>query len=237
MAPLIGKVIDGETALLNRKSLDGTEFFDERRAIIKGYNKGSILHELSILGIDSGSIYKGIEEKLTYWHTYDDIEVDAVIGTSAQEEIALALEEVLEKEDPERLRIRSLRNKPTTGARRILTTGGWYGYLKIADGCNKGCSYCAIPSFRGPFRSVPEEELLAQARDLAAQGVRELILVAQETTLYGVDLYGEKRLPALLKKLCEIEGIEWIRILYAYPEEITDDLIRVIKEAHSFPAP
>ena len=157
-------------------------------------------------------------------------EVDAVIGTTAQDEIAKALEEVLEKEDPERLRIRSLKKKPSTGARRILTTGGWYGYLKIADGCNKGCSYCAIPSFRGPFRSVPEEELLAQARDLAAQGVRELILVAQETTLYGMDLYGEKRLPQLLKKLCGIDGFEWIRILYAYPEEITDDLIRVIKE-------
>ena len=157
-------------------------------------------------------------------------EVDAVLGTSAQEEIAEALEDVLEKEDPERLRIRSLKNKPSTGAGRILTTGGYYGYLKIADGCNKGCSYCAIPSFRGPFRSVPEEELLAQAEDLAAQGVRELILVAQETTLYGVDLYGEKRLPELLRKLCRIEGIRWIRILYAYPEEITDDLIRTIEE-------
>ena len=157
-------------------------------------------------------------------------EVDAVVGTSAQEEIAQVLEDVLENENPEKLRIRSLKKKPTTGARRILTTGGYLGYLKIADGCNKGCSYCAIPSFRGPFRSVPQEELLAQARDLAAQGVKELILVAQETTLYGVDLYGEKRLPDLLKKLCEIDGIEWIRILYAYPEEITDDLIRVIRE-------
>ena len=157
-------------------------------------------------------------------------EVDAVIGTSAQEEIALALEEVLEKEDPERLRIRSLKKKPTTGSRRILTTGGYFGYLKIAVGCNKGCTYCAIPSFRGSFRSVPEEEILAQARDLAAQGVRELILVAQETTLYGIDLYGEKRLPDLLRKLCRIEGPRWIRILYAYPEEITPELVQVMKE-------
>ncbi len=157
-------------------------------------------------------------------------EVDAVIGTTAQDEIAKVLEDVLEREAPDRLRIRSLKKTPTTGAKRVLTTGGYYGYLKIADGCNKGCSYCAIPSFRGPFRSVPEEEVLSQAKDLAAQGVRELILVAQETTLYGMDLYGEKRLPHLLRKLCQIEGPRWIRILYAYPEEITPELVQVIKE-------
>ena len=113
---------------------------------------------------------------------------------------------------------------------RVLTTGGHYAYLKIAEGCDKRCTYCIIPRLRGHFRSVPEERLLAEAEELAEQGVKELILVAQETTVYGVDLYGEKRLPQLLKKLAGIPGIRWIRVQYCYPEEITEELIQVIKE-------
>ena len=115
-------------------------------------------------------------------------------------------------------------------SKRINTTGGYYSYLKIAEGCNKHCTYCIIPKIRGDYRSVPMEQILLEAKALAANGVKELMLVAQETTLYGVDLYGEKRLPKLLKELCKIEGLEWIRILYCYPEEITDELIAVIKE-------
>ena len=114
-------------------------------------------------------------------------------------------------------------------SKRLVTTGGHYAFLKISEGCNKRCTYCIIPSLRGPYRSVPMEQLLAEAKELADQGVKELILVAQETTLYGVDLYGEKTLPKLLHELAQIDGIEWIRIQYCYPEEITDELIQTIK--------
>ena len=114
-------------------------------------------------------------------------------------------------------------------SKRLVTTGGHYAFLKISEGCNKRCTYCIIPSLRGPYRSVPMEQLLAEAKELADQGVKELILVAQETTLYGVDLYGEKTLPKLLHELAQIDGIEWIRIQYCYPEEITEELIQAIK--------
>ena len=124
----------------------------------------------------------------------------------------------------------SLYLSPVTHPRnRMLTTGTGYAYLKIAEGCDKNCTYCIIPKVRGRYVSVPEEVLIAEAKDLAAQGVTELILVAQETTLYGLDLYGEKRLPALLKELCTIDGLKWIRLLYCYPEEITDELIEVMR--------
>ena len=119
---------------------------------------------------------------------------------------------------------------PVVDSKRMVTTGGHFAYLKIAEGCDKHCTYCIIPKIRGNFRSVPMERLLKEAQELADQGVKELILVAQETTLYGKDIYGEKSLPRLLKELCKINGIQWIRILYCYPEEITDELIQVIKE-------
>ena len=119
---------------------------------------------------------------------------------------------------------------PETQKGRLVTTGGHFAYLKIAEGCDKHCTYCIIPKIRGNFRSVPMEELIDEAKELADQGVKELILVAQETTLYGKDIYGEKSLPRLLKALCKIQGLRWIRILYCYPEEITDELIQVIKE-------
>ncbi|MCD7954644.1 MAG: 30S ribosomal protein S12 methylthiotransferase RimO [Lachnospiraceae bacterium] len=113
--------------------------------------------------------------------------------------------------------------------KRVVTTGGHYAYLKIAEGCDKHCTYCIIPKLRGSYRSVPMEQLVAQAENLASQGVKELILVAQETTVYGVDLYGYKCLHLLLEALCKIEGLRWIRILYCYPEEIYDELIETIR--------
>ena len=114
--------------------------------------------------------------------------------------------------------------------KRMITTGGFYEYLKIGEGCNKHCTYCIIPKIRGNYRSVPMETLIEQAKQLAEQGVRELILVAQETTIYGTDLYGKKSLHLLLKELCKIPGLVWIRVLYCYPEEINEELIQVIKE-------
>ena len=155
-------------------------------------------------------------------------EVDAVLGTTAYTEIARAIEEALEGKG--KVTTEDLNALPLTDPHRIVTTGGHYAYLKIAEGCGKHCTYCIIPKLRGDYRSVPMESLIAEAKDLAEQGVRELILVAQETTLYGKDLYGEKSLYRLLKELCRIDGIRWIRILYCYPEEIDDPLIQVIKE-------
>ena len=155
-------------------------------------------------------------------------EVDAVLGTTAYTEIARAIEEALEGKG--KVTTEDLNALPLTDPHRIVTTGGHYAYLKIAEGCGKHCTYCIIPKLRGDYRSVPMERLIAEAKDLAEQGVRELILVAQETTLYGKDPYGEKSLYRLLKELCRIDGIRWIRILYCYPEEIDDPLIQVIKE-------
>lgn len=155
-------------------------------------------------------------------------EVDAILGTTAILDITQALEEVLDGKS--RNHMETLDKVPAGGMRRVVTTGGYYAYLKIAEGCNKHCTYCIIPKVRGNYRSIPMEALLKEAEELAGKGVKELILVAQETTLYGVDLYGKKSLPLLLRKLCKIEGLEWIRILYCYPEEITEELIQVIKE-------
>ena len=154
-------------------------------------------------------------------------EVDGILGTTSYDRIVQVVEDALGgKTDAEFEDINILHEKE---ARRVLTTGGHYAYLKIAEGCNKHCTYCVIPSVRGKYRSVPMEALVEEAKELASGGVRELILVAQETTLYGVDLYGEKKLPALLRELAKIPGIHWIRMLYCYPEEITDELIETIK--------
>lgn len=153
-------------------------------------------------------------------------EVDALVGTMAIEEIAEAVEEALAGRG--RCHYRELNSPPAAGCDRVLTTGGHYAYLKIAEGCNKRCTYCIIPKVRGDYRSIPMEALVAQAERLAGDGVKELILVAQETTLYGVDLYGTKSLPELLRRLARISGICWIRILYCYPEEITEELIEVM---------
>lgn len=156
-------------------------------------------------------------------------EVDAVIGTASTERI-LDIVEKLQKEHQKVETYESLDKPVTADKKRVITTGGHYAFIKIAEGCNKCCSYCIIPSIRGHYRSVPMEQLLKKARELADAGVKELILVAQETTMYGVDIYKKKMLPELLNQLSEIPGIYWIRILYCYPEEITDELIQVIKK-------
>ena len=154
-------------------------------------------------------------------------EVDAVIGTTAIDKIVDAIDDVLGGKKAEHYE--DLQALPLPKTNRVNTTGGYYSYLKIAEGCDKFCTYCIIPSLRGRFRSVPMERLLEEAKFLAEGGVKELTLIAQETTVYGVDLYGKKMLPELLDKLCEIDGIEWIRLLYCYPEEITDELIETMK--------
>ena len=154
-------------------------------------------------------------------------EVDAILGTNSYEDIVHAVEEALGGHHYKNLG--TLSGLPKLTTKRSLTTGGHFAYLKIAEGCNKHCTYCVIPSIRGAYRSVPMEELLNTARMLVEQGVKELILVAQETTLYGIDLYGEKSLHRLLDELNQIEGLYWIRILYCYPEEIDDNLIAAIR--------
>ena len=155
-------------------------------------------------------------------------EVDIIIGTTAFDKIDQAIKEFLSNNKAAAY-IDDVQKKLVYGKRRILSTGGHYAHLKIAEGCDKHCTYCAIPIFRGNFRSVPMEAVLEEARTLADGGVKELILVAQEITVYGTDIYGEKRLHELLSELCKIEGIEWIRLLYCYPEEIYDELIATMK--------
>ena len=154
-------------------------------------------------------------------------EVDAIIGTMAIDEIVRTVEEVLAGQRSNHYK--DLNGTPVYGKKRIVTTGGHYAYMKIAEGCDKHCTYCIIPKVRGGYRSVPMESLIKEAEELAENGVRELILVAQETTLYGRDLYGKKSLPELLHRLAAVDGIRWIRILYCYPEEIDDALIDAIK--------
>ncbi len=159
-------------------------------------------------------------------------EVDAIIGTTGYTEIVKILDELLEGEERRPLTCcPSIDRLPESlSDKRVVTTGGYTAYLKIAEGCNKFCTYCIIPHIRGKYRSFPMEDLLDEAERLVRNGVRELILIAQETTVYGVDRYGKKALPELLRKLCQIDGLDWIRLLYCYPEEITDGLIQVMKE-------
>ena len=156
-------------------------------------------------------------------------EVDGILGTTSCDEIVNVLNGILgrEKQAPVSC-FHDLAEPPTGGENRVVTTGGYYAHLKIAEGCDKRCTYCIIPYLRGSFRSVPMEQLVQEAGQLAEQGVKELILVAQETTLYGKDLYGGKTLPKLLHELAKVPGIQWIRLQYCYPEEITDELIEAI---------
>lgn len=184
------------------------------------YKKTGSCHALIVTGCMAQRYQKEIIEEVP--------EVDAVLGTTSYGDIVKALEEAVAGNHFEEFR--DIDYLPDTGSKRVLTTGGHFGYLKIAEGCDKHCTYCIIPKLRGKFRSVPMERLIAQAEDMAEQGVKELILVAQETTVYGKDLYGKKSLHILLKKLCEIGGIRWIRILYCYPEEIYDELIETIRD-------
>ena len=155
-------------------------------------------------------------------------EIDAVLGTTSYDKIVDAVEEALEGQG--HVKMQDLDALPLVETKRLVTTGGHFAYLKIAEGCDKHCTYCIIPKIRGNYRSVPMERLIKEAQELAEQGVKELILVAQETTVYGMDLYGRKSLSKLLRELCKISGIRWIRILYCYPEEIDEELIQTIKE-------
>ena len=184
------------------------------------YKKTGSCHALVVTGCMAQRYQKEIIEEVP--------EVDAVLGTTSYGDIVKALEEAVAGNHFEEFR--DIDYLPDTGSKRVLTTGGHFGYLKIAEGCDKHCTYCIIPKLRGKFRSVPMERRIAQAEDMAEQGVKELILVAQETTVYGKDLYGKKSLHILLKKLCEIKGIRWIRVLYCYPEEIYDELIETIRD-------
>lgn len=153
-------------------------------------------------------------------------EVDGIVGISAWDRIAEVVESALKGERPA---VFSDKDRMISSVERLLSTGGHYAYLKIAEGCDKHCTYCVIPSVRGAYRSIPKEALLSEASALSKEGVKELILVAQETTLYGTDIYGRKALPELLTALSAIPGIAWIRLLYCYPEEITDEMIHVMK--------
>ena len=156
-------------------------------------------------------------------------EVDVILGSSNYSDIVEAIQKGLKEKNVTLLR--ELDYLPNLAdIDRVVTTGDYLAYLKIGEGCNKRCTYCIIPSIRGSYRSIPIEQLVKEAQRLAADGVKELVLVAQETTVYGLDLYKQKMLSELLRRLCRIEGLRWIRILYCYPEEITDELIEVIAE-------
>lgn len=153
-------------------------------------------------------------------------EVDAVVGIGANGKIAELVKGVIEGNE-NTYEMPCNEELPLTGE-RLLTTPEYWSYLKIADGCSNRCTYCAIPSIRGNYRSVEFETLVEEAKQLAAAGTKELVLIAQDTTNYGYDLYGKIRLPELLDALCEIEGIEWIRMLYCYPDKITDELLETM---------
>ena len=184
------------------------------------YKESGKLKALLVTGCLAQRYQKEITEEIP--------EVDAVLGTGSWDELIQALDKAFEGE--KYLDFQSIDRIPQAEGKRVITTGGYYDYLKIAEGCDKCCTYCIIPKLRGKYRSIPMEKLVAQAEYLASQGVRELIVVAQETTVYGQDLYGEKSLHILLRKLCRIPGIQWIRILYCYPEEIYPELIQTMKE-------
>lgn len=182
------------------------------------YKESGSLKGLIVTGCLAQRYQKEIEEEIP--------EVDAILGTNSYDSIVEAVHQVLEGKHYQNLK--TLEGLPSLQTKRRITTGGHYAHLKIAEGCNKHCTYCIIPKIRGEYRSVPMEDLIAQAEELANSGVKELILVAQETTLYGIDLYGKKSLGRLLDALNEIPNLYWIRILYCYPEEIDDELIDAI---------
>ena len=184
------------------------------------YRKNGPCRALIVAGCLAERYRREIQEEIP--------EVDAVLGTNSIDAIGDAVEKALKGEKS--LILKPLEGISRPGGRRVLSSGGRYGYLKIAEGCDKHCTYCIIPKLRGGYRSVPMEELLEEARYMADQGIEELILVAQETTVYGRDLYGEKSLHRLLRELCRISGLRWIRVLYCYPEEIYPELIQTMKE-------
>ena len=185
------------------------------------WKKQGVLKALIVTGCLAQRYQQEIQEEIP--------EVDCILGTTAIDGIVEAVKEAVGGQKVGLKHIEDINRAPVHGKKRITTTGGHYAYLKIAEGCDKHCTYCIIPKIRGNFRSVPMESLVKEAEELVAQGVKELILVAQETTLYGQDLYGKKSLPQLLDKLNQIPGLYWIRILYCYPEEVTQELMDAIK--------
>ncbi len=213
---------EADAAVINTCCFIGDAKEESIRTIIElgELKQNGSLKALIVTGCLAQRYASEIEEELP--------EADAVVGTTAFDRIAEVLEQTLRGE--KRKEIEEIDRALYVPGRRILTTGGHYAYLKIAEGCSKSCTYCIIPKIRGRYRSVPEEVLLRDAESLAEGGVKELILVAQETTLYGTDLYGKKTLPKLLSSLCDVEGLEWIRLLYCYPEEITEELIQVMAD-------
>ncbi|MCH5266778.1 MAG: 30S ribosomal protein S12 methylthiotransferase RimO [Lachnospiraceae bacterium] len=156
-------------------------------------------------------------------------EVDIIVGTMGYEKLAETIQTALKEKSGVIECLQDINYLPQPLTNRDSMSGGYFAYLKIAEGCDKHCTYCVIPKVRGNYRSVPMDNLVAQAKHLVDAGARELILVAQETTLYGVDLYGKKSLPELLERLSELEELRWIRIMYCYPEEITEELVQAIK--------
>lgn len=185
---------------------------------LAGLKETAKLKVLIITGCLAQRYQKEIQEEIP--------EVDAILGTANIDDIVKVVEDTLHANGKKVVCTRDLDYLPKNLTDRVVTTGNAMAYLKIAEGCNKRCTYCIIPYLRGNYRSIPMEEILETARKLAKDGYKELILVAQETTVYGLDLYKEKRLPELLHELSKIEGIEWLRLLYCYPEEITDELIQ-----------
>ena len=152
-------------------------------------------------------------------------EIDALVGVGSYGDIVSAVKAALEGKAYAKFAPNSLPDPETP---RVITTSGSWAYLKIAEGCDNRCAYCVIPDIRGPFRSRPMENILQEVEDLAARGIRELIVVAQDTTRYGLDLYGARRLPELLDRLCAIDGLKWIRLHYLYPDELDDRLIETV---------
>lgn len=184
------------------------------------YKKTGVLKALVVCGCLAQRYHDEIKEEIP--------EVDAIIGTTAYEDIVNAVMEAVSGHFSEKLK--NIDYLPSQNAKRIYSTGTEYSYLKIAEGCDKHCTYCIIPKLRGSYRSVPMEDIIKQAEYLAECGVKELIIIAQETTIYGKDIYGENKLTELLDRLCKVPGIKWIRLLYAYPEEITEELAYAIRD-------
>lgn len=231
-------LVDSEEMLGLLKAAGHDITNEEREADIAVINTCSFIHdakdesvenilemcELKKQGVLKGVIVTGCLAQYYKEDIKKEIpEIDAILGSTSYEKIVEAVDAIAQGKYL--ADFRSVDYLPRTTANRVVTTGAFMAYLKIAEGCDKHCTYCVIPSLRGRYRSVPMEDLLAQAEALAAEGIFELVLVAQETTVYGVDIYGKKMLATLLKELAKIDGIHWIRLLYCYPEEIDDELI------------
>lgn len=195
------------------------------------------LGEYKRTGVCKGLIVTGCLAQRYAREIFEDLpEVDAVVGTGSYEEIVRVADQVLEGSGKKIQCLGKLEERDLGYHKRLLSTVGYYEYLKIAEGCDNHCTYCIIPKLRGKYRSRVSRDILQEANELAKQGVKELMIVAQDITKYGRDIPGEKHLPELLKELCQIPELEWIRLLYCYPEDITEELIdTVAKERKILP--